>query len=251
MTKLKFGIIGAMDIEIELLASRMSGLKKIEYINLVFYEGKLCGKKVVIVKSGIGKVNAALCCQILIDKFNVTNVINTGIAGGMDKRLRILDTVVSTECVYHDADTTFFKDPICTIPEMPTFYKADKNMTSIAMSYKNAEYLTNDEENLTKNMTENMTGAKYDIYEGRIASGDQFICTKEGKEKIMTNCNPMCVEMEGCAIAHVCYVNQIPFVIIRSISDNADENVTTDYTFNRGSAAQVSANIVCHILSKI
>ena len=226
----KFGIIGAMDVEIELLTSKMSEFNKTEYAHLVFFEGKLCDKDVVIVKSGIGKVNAAICAQILITKFNVTNVINTGIAGGMDKRLRILDTVVSTECVYHDADTTFFGDPACTIPEMPTYFPADENMTKIAMSY---------------------IPEKYKIYSGRIASGDQFICTKEGKEKIMTNCNPMCVEMEGCSIAHTCYLNKVPFVIIRSISDNADENVTTDYNFNRETAAQISASIVCLILEKM
>ncbi|MDD7417318.1 MAG: 5'-methylthioadenosine/adenosylhomocysteine nucleosidase [Treponemataceae bacterium] len=224
---MKFGIIGAMDVEIQLLLARMTDIKKTEYASLCFYEGILEGKSVVVIKSGIGKVNAALCAQILIVKFDATHIINTGIAGSMDKKLRILDTVVSTECVYHDADTTFFGDPSCTIPDMPTFFKADEKLVEKALS---------------------SPSDKFKIYSGRIASGDQFICTKEGKEKIKSDCNPMCVEMEGCAVAHTCFVNNVPFVIIRSISDNADENVTTDYSFNREAAAEISANIVCNIL---
>ncbi|MCR5698157.1 MAG: 5'-methylthioadenosine/adenosylhomocysteine nucleosidase [Treponemataceae bacterium] len=224
---MKFGIIGAMDIEVELLVSKMADAKKWEYANLVFYEGKLFDKSVVVVKSGIGKVNAAICAQILMVKFEATHIINTGIAGSMDKQLRILDTVVSTECVYHDADTTFFGDPACTIPDMPTFYKADEKLIEIALSSPSDQFK---------------------IYKGRVASGDQFICTKEGKDKIKANCDPMCVEMEGCAVAHACFVNNVPFIIIRSISDNADENVSVDYSFNRETAAKISANIVCNIL---
>ncbi len=225
---MKFGIIGAMDVEIELLVSKMSSCKKTEYAGLVFYEGELNEKFVTVVKSGIGKVNAAICAQILILKFGSTHVINTGIAGAMDKRLRILDTVISTECVYHDADTTFFGDAPCTIPDMPTYFYADKDLIESALSYQ---------------------PPKFKLYSGRIASGDQFICTKEGKEKIEHDCNPMCVEMEGCAVAHTCFVNKVPFLIIRSISDNADENVSVDYNFNRGTAAETSANIVLNILN--
>ncbi|MCR4789694.1 MAG: 5'-methylthioadenosine/adenosylhomocysteine nucleosidase [Treponemataceae bacterium] len=229
---MKAGIIGAMDVEISLLKSRMTDIRTSKIAHLTYYEGKLNGADIVLVKSGIGKVNAALCAQSLILKFGVSNIINTGIAGAMDKELRVLDTVVSTVCLYHDADTTYFGDPACTIPDMPTYFPADTKMIEIAV------------ENAKKE-------SAYKVHSGRIASGDQFICTKEGKKKIEELCHPMCVEMEGAAIAHACYLYKVPFVIIRSISDLADENVTLDYEFNRETAAQTSANLVCAIINDL
>ncbi|MGP1587434.1 MAG: 5'-methylthioadenosine/adenosylhomocysteine nucleosidase [Treponemataceae bacterium] len=228
---MKFGIIGAMDCEIEFLQSRCCDIKEVRFANLIFFEGTILGQPVVLVQSGIGKVNAALCTQILILKFGVTHVLNTGIAGAMDKRLRILDTVVSTDCVYHDVDTTFFGDAPCTLPEMPTFFNADKKLIDLAKTYTPKE-------------------TSFKFYFGRIASGDQFICKKEIKEEIEKNCHPMCVEMEGTAVAHVCIQNKIPFLIIRSISDNADENVKVDYVFNKEVAAGISGNLVYDIISK-
>ena len=162
---MKFGIIGAMDVEIEYIKSRMTDIRITENAHLIFYEGLLNDKQIVVVKSGIGKVNAALCAQALILKFNVTHIINTGIAGAIDKCLRVLDTVVSNVCVYHDVDTTFFNDPICTLPDMPTYFASDSHLVEVAVE-KAKQVCT------------------YDVYTGRIASGDQFICSQEGKQKL-------------------------------------------------------------------
>ena len=232
---MKFGVIGALDVESALLKKRMQDIKESKVANLTFFEGKIESKDVVLVQSGVGKVNAALCAQILILKFNVTHVINTGIAGAMDKRLRTLDTVISTVCLYHDVDTTYFGDTICTLPDMPRYFPADNKLIEIA----------------TEVAKENEGQNTYKVYTGRIASGDQFICTKALKNKIEENCHPMCVEMEGAAVAHACYLHKIPFVIIRTISDTADESVKQDYGFNREIAAQLSANMVSSIIQKV
>jgi adenosylhomocysteine nucleosidase len=226
---IKFGIIGAMDVEIEHLCSLMKNKQETEISHLKFFEGKINDKSCVVVQSGIGKVNAALCAQLLIIKFDVTHIINTGIAGAMAKELKPLDIVVSTDCVYHDADTTFFGDAPCTIPGMPTFFKAEENLITLA------EKSFVSENNST-------------LYKGRVASGDVFVCDKSVKEKIMQNCNPFCVEMEGTAIAHACYLHKIPFVIIRCISDSADESVENEYSFNREVAAKISGQTVTNML---
>lgn len=228
-SRVKFGIIGAMDIEIQHLCSIMQEKKESTISHLTFFEGKINDKSCVVVQSGIGKVNAALCAQLLIIKFDVTHIINTGIAGAMAKELKPLDIVISTDCVYHDADTTFFGDAPCTIPGMPTFFNANENLIALA------EKSFVSENNST-------------LYKGRVASGDIFVCDKSVKEKIMQNCNPFCVEMEGTAIAHACYLHKIPFVIIRCISDSADESVENEYSFNREVAAKISGQTVTNML---
>lgn len=228
--KVKFGIIGAMDIEIQNLCSLMKNKKETEFSHLIFFEGSINGKDCVVVQSGIGKVNAALCAQLLIVKFDVTHIINTGIAGAMAKELKPLDIVISTDCVYHDADTTFFGDEPCTIPGMPTYFNADEYLINLA------------EKSFVKESTTS-------LYKGRIASGDIFVCDKAVKEKIVKNCNPFCVEMEGTAIAHTCFLHQIPFVIIRCISDSADESVENQYEFNREISAKISGQTVINMLN--
>mgnify|MGYP002513557981 CR=1 FL=1 len=147
----------------------------------------------------------------------------------MAKELKPLDIVISTDCVYHDADTTFFGDEPCTIPGMPTFFKADETLINLAENSFVSE----------NNST---------LYKVRVASGDVFVCDKSVKEKIMQNCNPFCVEMEGTAIAHACYLHKIPFVIIRCISDSADESVENEYSFNREVAAKISGQTVTNML---
>lgn len=228
--EVKFGIIGAMDIEIQHLCSLMQEMEKITFSHLIFFQGKINNKNCVVVQSGIGKVNAALCAQILIIKFNITHIINTGIAGAMAKQLKPMDIVISTDCVYHDADTTFFGDEPCTIPGMPTYFNADEYLINLA------------EKSFVKESTTS-------LYKGRIASGDIFVCDKAVKEKIVKNCNPFCVEMEGTAIAHTCFLHQIPFVIIRCISDSADESVENQYEFNREISAKISGQTVINMLN--
>ncbi len=206
------GIIGAMEEEIALLQQKATITDTEQIIGLTFYKGTLHDKKVVFVKSGIGKVNAALCTQILIDRFAVDCVINVGVAGAVYKELSIGDIVISKDAVQHDMDTSVFGDPIGIIPRMEeSYFKADKTLIELAQKCSMA---------LT---------SKAKIFLGRIASGDQFISTPQGKQKIWDTVQGYCAEMEGAAIAHACYLNQIPFVIIRSISDDAEDKAHIAY----------------------
>ncbi len=206
------GIIGAMEEEIALLRQKASIIDTEQIIGVTFYKGTLYDKKVVLVKSGIGKVNAALCAQILIDRFAVDCIINVGVAGAVYKELSIGDIVISKDAVQHDMDTSVFGDPIGIIPRMEeSYFKADKTLIELA-------------EKCSMSLT-----SKAKVFLGRIASGDQFISTPQGKERIWQTVQGYCAEMEGAAIAHTCYLNQIPFVIIRSISDDAEDKTHIAY----------------------
>ena len=177
-----------------------------------FCRGILCGKDVVVVRSGIGKVNAAICTQILIDCFHVDLLINTGVAGSLDAQIDIGDIVISTDALHHDVDATAVGDPAGQVPRMDTLaFPAD--------------------ENLVKKAVEANRQVNPDIrtFTGRIASGDQFISSGRVKDKIRDNFLPLCVEMEGAGIAQAAYLNKVSYVIIRAISDKADNSATMDY----------------------
>lgn len=227
------GIIGAMDPEVEAIFTQMSTTEKITINAYTFYKGKLFGKDVVVVKCGIGKVNAALCTQLMIMNFKVSKIINTGIAGAVKEGLNIYDFVVSEEAVYHDFDTTFFGYKAGQVPGLPETFPADTELIEKALS-------SFEKSNLAKT---------HKIIKGRIASGDQFIAGGEKKNFIVNNFAPACVEMEGCAIAHTCYVNKVPFVILRCMSDCADENVKTEYSEEE--ASKVSSSFLLDVIKNI
>jgi adenosylhomocysteine nucleosidase len=233
MAEKKIGIIGAMEVEVKTLRFLLADAQESVLGGLTFMEGTLEGTKVVIVRSGIGKVNAALCAQRLILQFGVTHVINTGIAGAMAHGLKVLDFVASTDALYHDMDATGFGYKVTEIPQMPcSDFPADKAMLEAA-----------------KTAFASLPEAEgHQLVEGRIATGDQFISDKALKEQIRTNCSPACVEMEGTAIAHACYLNKVPFVIIRCMSDMADDTGETTYSFNDETAANLSAALVRKML---
>lgn len=215
------GIIGAMESEVESIFANMTSKEKININNLTFYKGLLFNKDVVVVKCGIGKVNAALCTQLLILTFKVDKVINTGIAGATGKGLTIYDFVVSSQAVYHDFDTSFFGYKLGQVPGMEETFKADEDLQKLALqAFEKSE--------LAKN---------HKIQNGLIASGDQFIAGGERKSFIINNFHPLCVEMEGCAIAHTCFANNIPFVIIRCMSDCADDSAVETYEESKASKA--------------
>lgn len=215
------GIIGAMEEEVALLKEAMDIEKTVSCASMDFCKGRLYGKDVVVVKSGIGKVNAAVCAQILVDKFEVDALMNTGIAGSLDAAIDIGDIVVSTDAVQHDMDASIFGDPIGQIPRMDTFsFPADERLIQLAVS-------ANEEAN-----------PDIKTFKGRVVSGDQFVSSKEVKERLVTMFDAKCTEMEGAAIAHVAYLNQVSYVIIRAISDKADNSATMDYpTFERQAIA--------------
>lgn len=235
----KIGIIGAMETEVSLLKEKMkeSGeVNKTEKGSLDFFEGKINGKDVVVVKSGVGKVNAALCAQRLVIQFGATCIINTGIAGAMGANLKIFDIVASSDAVYHDMEAVAFGYKPTEIPQMKvSAFEADKSLIEKA---KNAFEKTN------KN-------SERKIVVGRVATGDQFIADKQSKERIKKICSPVCCEMEGAAIAHACYLNKTPFVILRCISDMADDSVPATYSFNEDDAARESAAIVLEMIKEI
>ncbi len=211
------GIIGAMEEEVAALKEKMELSEVLNKASMEFYKGTLQGKEVVVVRSGIGKVNAGLCTQILIDVFGVTHVINTGIAGSLDARIDIGDIVISTEAVQHDMDATQFGYPLGQIPRMETLaFPADPEMTLIA------------KESCEK------VNPNIHVFTGRVVTGDQFVASKEVKERIKENFDGLCTEMEGGAIAQAAWLNQVPFVILRAISDKADDSAEMDYpTFER------------------
>lgn len=228
------GIIGAMQEEVSLLQEEMKVDEIIEKAGMVFYKGELCGQEVVIVKSGIGKVNAALCAQILVDVFQVDTLINTGIAGSLDARIDIGDMVISTDAVQHDMDASIFGDPIGQIPRMDTFsFPSNKELVELAKE-------VNEEEN-----------PDIHTFTGRIVSGDQFVSSAEVKERIVSNFQAMCTEMEGAAIAHAAYLNKISCVIIRAISDKADNSAVMDYPEFERLAIVHSVRLIRGLMKKL
>ena len=199
------GIIGAMDEEVSILVDLMDIRETIKKASLEFYKGILEGKNVVLVKCGIGKVNSALCAQILISEFKVDAIVNTGVAGALNEKLDVNDIVISTDAIQYDVDTTAFGDPKGVIPRMKTsVFKADK-----------------------------------------------FINSKELKEELVNDFGGYCGEMEGGAIAHVCYLNNTPFVIIRAMSDKADGSADVTYDVFVHDAANNSKDIVLNMLKSI
>ena len=232
----KLGIIGAMTMEVETLVSSMENAVSKEIAGSTFYEGNLEGLPVVIVQCGVGKVNAALCAQILCTAFGVTHLVNTGIAGSLCAQLDIGDFVVSKDAMYHDFDCVHFGYPYGKVPGMDTVaFPADETMMAYAFSAAEAVHLGH-----TKI--------------GRVASGDQFIAEQGRKDFIIEKTQALCTEMEGAAIAQTAYRNKVPFVIIRAISDKADNSAEMDYpTFETLSAhrcAQVTSRMAKMLLEE-
>lgn len=230
----KIGIIGAMDLEVDHLKSEMTVAKIVTKANMDFYEGTLNGASVVIVRSGIGKVNAALCVQILADVFEVSHVINTGVAGSLNAKLDIGDILISKDALHHDMDVTIFGYKLGEVPQMGfREFVADERLAALA---KEACEKVNPDINAVI---------------GRVVSGDQFISSKEVKEKLITEFQGDCAEMEGASIAHGAHLNNIPFVIIRAISDKADDSAEMDYPTFEAAAAKHSAALVKELVKNI
>ena len=228
------GIIGAMEEEVAALKEAMDIEAVHEQSSMVFCKGSLCGKDVVIVKSGIGKVNAALCAQILVDRFNVDMLINTGVAGSLNPAIDIGDMVISADAVHHDMDATIFGDLIGQVPRMDVrFFPADMTLVEKAKA-------ANEKAN-----------PDIKTFVGRVASGDQFISEKEAKDKIVENFGAYCTEMEGAGIAHAAYLNKVSYVIIRAISDKADNSAVMDYPEFEKQAIVHSVRLVKEFLPMI
>lgn len=211
------GIIGAMEEEVNRLKEAMAGTEIISKASMDFYKGVLCGKDVIVVRSGIGKVNAAVCTQILADVFNVGAIINTGIAGSLNNDINIGDIVLSTDTLEHDVEASEFGYEPGQIPRMDVLsFRADEKLIDAA--YNACREACPD----------------IGVFKGRVVSGDQFIADNEKKDNIKSKFGGYCTEMEGAAVGHTAYLNQIPYIVVRAISDKADNSASVDYpTFEK------------------
>ena len=222
---MKLGIIGAMDVEVATLKEKMTGAVTSAKAGMVFCEGQLEGMDAVVVQCGVGKVNAALCAQILCDCYGVTAIVNTGIAGSLCAELDIADLVISRDAIHHDFDLRFWGRPVGQVPGFDvTAFPADE--TLIGHAFAAAEAVNPGHNRI-----------------GRVASGDQFICSAEQKDTIIANTQAICAEMEGASIAHAAYRNGVPFVILRAISDKADDSAEMDYPTFEAIAARRCAQV--------
>ena len=228
------GIIGAMEEEVSILKEKMEDVRIIKKASMDFYEGILAGKKVVVVRSGIGKVNAGICAQILADVFSVDAIINTGIAGSLNKNINIGDIVLSTDVVQHDMDATGFGYRKGQIPQMPVFFfNADDNLRRLAAE-------------VCKEVNPDIQ-----VFKGRIASGDQFVCDQDVKNRIVSEFSAYATEMEGAAIGQAAYLNEIPFLVVRAISDKADGSAQMDYSEFEKAAVDHSVRLTLNMLARI
>lgn len=226
---MKIGIIGAMEEEVILLKSKMTVTKEWTEAKADFIEGTLDGIEVILVRSGIGKVNAAITTTLLLAKHDIDLVINTGSAGGIGQGLKIGDVVVSSEMAYHDVDATVFGYVIGQVPQMPARYVADVAIVEKVIEAAKKASLT--------------------PVKGLIVTSDSFIAGKEATTKIMKNFpDVLAAEMEGAAIAQVCHQFDVPFVIVRAMSDTADEEAGVTFDEFIIEAGKKSALMVMELI---
>ena len=231
------GLIAAMDKEIDDIKSMMTeegGVEKTTYSGMEFWRGSLYGSEVVLVKCGVGKVNAAMAAQVLVTIYKVEGIINTGIAGALDDRLNIGDVVLSTEAQEHDMDVSGLGYAKGIIPDQDvSIFKADEKLLSIALAVCEK------------------TNPDVNVFQGKVVSCDRFISVRDTKKSIIDSVGGMCTEMEGAAIAHVAYLSDTPFLIIRSISDKANDEADMDYPTFQKIAIRNSVKLVSGMLDII
>ena len=229
----KIGIIGAMEEEVNIIKGKMQGVKIRQLAGMEFHEGVMNNKPVVVVHSGIGKVNAAVCTQILIDVFLIDAVINTGVAGSLRNEIDIADLVLSTDALQHDMDATGFGYEAGVIPRMDcSIFPADPELVGLAEEICRTE----------------ISGIS--VHTGRVVSGDQFISDQKKKEWLVSTFGGYCTEMEGAAIAHAAYLNRVPFLIIRAISDKADHSAEMSYAEFESLAIQSTVKLVTGLINR-
>lgn len=224
---LKVGIICAGDDELEPFLPHLENSRVTEKAMLKIYEGQINGLSVVTLYSGVCKVNAAIATQILIDTYQVNIIINAGTAGGMDKSIELFDTIISTQAAYHDVDADILTDFHPWLSSI--YFNSDENLL-----------------NLAKNIFSNSSKVHF----GRMVTGEKFI-KDDMRESINDTYLPLSVDMETASIAHVCYVNEIPFIAIRSITDTATHIGIENFEKNCKQASIISKNIVLDFLKEL
>lgn len=227
------GIIGAMNEEVAKLKELMDDVNIKNVAGMSFYEGVISKKNVVVVKCGVGKVNAAMCTQVLVDLYNASGIINTGVAGSLNPEINIGDIVLAEDTLEHDMDAVGLGFAPGINPDMDVnIFKTNKELYDIAIkATKNADLKAN-------------------VFSGRIVSGDQFISSKEKKKWLVDTFGGMCAEMEGAAIGHAAYLNNIPYLVVRSISDKADDSAEMDYPSFKAMAIENSILLLTEIIKQ-
>ncbi len=226
-------VVGAMEQEIELLRESMNNVKHVSFGKFSAYEGELAGKRTVLVLSGIGKVNAAVSTSWVIHQFAPDCVINTGSAGGLGKGLKVGDVVIGETVAHHDVDVTAFGYVWGQVPQLPAVFESDSNL--IRQAEKAAQVFD---------------GAA--VTQGLIVSGDRFVHSSEGVAEIRSHFPEVkAVEMEAAAIAQTCHQLEVPFVIIRAVSDSADEKADISFEEFLKTAAVSSAKMVTEIVKSL
>ncbi len=226
------GIIGAMRIEVEKLKAQMAETQTKVFSGIEFVSGRLNGKDVVAAQCGVGKVFAAVCAQTMILKYNIDMIINTGVGGTLTDKLGKCDMAISTAVVQHDMDTSAIGDPVGMISGINVVeIYADEKLVALA------------EETVSELNIKSLRGI--------IASGDQFVAGDERRSFISDFYHAIACEMEGAAIGQVAYINKIPFVVLRSISDGISSDPNMDYPTFASIAADISSKVTAILVGRI
>jgi len=231
---MKIGIIGAMDEEIQLFKENIEIKEEVIKATITFYVGMFEGKEVVICKSGVGKVNAAITTQLLVDQFAVSQIIFTGVAGAVDPKLDIGDIVISTSAIQHDLDASALGFKVGEVPmfNYPSDFPASEDLVQLAEQAANSLH-------------------DVKVIKGRILSGDQFIADYEKVKELDKLFDGKCVEMEGASVAHVAMLNNVPYVVIRSMSDKANGDANMNFAEFTKLASDRSFSIVHSMIKNI
>lgn len=223
-----FGIIGALDEEVRLIKERMQVDREVQTYGCTYYIGTYAGHGVVAVCCSVGTINAAVCASTVIREFGADVVVNVGIAGSLSKELRVMDVVVSDKVTFHDADLDIMEK---FYPNQRMFH-ADEALRALCLG-----------------VLEAMTDRPFSYKVGLIATGNVFVNESARKEDIVRRLEPLCVEMEGASIGQVAYMNGKPFLVIRTMSDNADDEADDTYDNFMVRAAQVSAELILRMIA--
>lgn len=224
-------ILGAMQEEIAPLLKVLGDYKEVKHANNTFYLANFKGKELVIAYSKIGKVNAALTATVMIEKFGATRLLFTGVAGALNENLKIGDMLYASSLVQHDLDITAFGHPYGYVPATSIFVKSDVNLNALAAKIAKEKGIN--------------------LLEGIIATGDQFVCNAERKEWIKNTFKADATEMEGASVALVCESLDVPFFILRAISDEAGGGAEFDFDEFLQSSANVSADFVLSMVEEL
>jgi len=227
----KIAIMGAMPEEIAPLLEKVENVKKVEYANNTYYEATYQGKELVIAYSKIGKVFSSLTASTLLEKFGCTKLLFSGVAGAINPELKIGDLIIADKLCQHDLDISIFGHDFGFVPEGAKFVETDATLREVAKEVAKANGLS--------------------LIEGTIATGDQFVASNERKEFIAKNFQADALEMEGASVAVVCDALNVPFFVLRAISDTANDDAEMDFDAFMVSSAKISANFILDMVEKI